>query len=132
MTSILKTAALVAATLWLAACATTSATQQPLAQGDWVLARWQDDREWYFPAVVTSRTGDDLALQYDDGDTGTQSAENVRAFDWQVGTALSCRWSNEQWYPARITQMSPNRYDIRVAYDDGDKGEINTSRCRSQ
>jgi hypothetical protein len=131
MNSLLKTVVLAASAFLLLGCATTSAPP-PLAQGDWVLARWQDDREWYFPAVVTTRTGDELALQYDDGDTGTQPAENVRPFDWAVGTQLSCRWSDEQWYPARITQMSPNRYDIRVLYDDGDKGEINTSRCRSQ
>lgn len=131
MRSFFKTAAIAAFSLTLLGCATASAPA-PLAQGDWVLARWQDDREWYFPAIVTARTGNDLALQYDDGDTGTQSAENVRAFDWDVGTHLSCRWSDENWYPARITQMSPNRYDIRVRYDDGDKGDINTSRCRSQ
>lgn len=131
MKSILKSAALAAAALALLGCATASAPA-PLAQGDWVLARWQDDREWYFPAVVTARTGDDLALQYDDGDVGSQPSANVRAFDWEVGTQLSCRWSDEHWYPARITQMSPNRFDIRVRYDDGDKGELNTSRCRSE
>jgi hypothetical protein len=89
MNSVLKTVALAAAAIMLTGCATVSAPA-PLAQGDWVLARWQDDREWYFPAVVTTRTGDELALQYDDGDSGTQPAENVRPFDWNVGTQLSC------------------------------------------
>lgn len=129
--SVLKFAALSAVAFALSACATTSAPQ-PLAQGDWVLAHWQEDDTWFFPGVVSAREGDQISIQYDDGDVGTQPASEVRPFDWQVGTALWCRWTNEQWYPARITQMSPNRYDIRVAYDDGDKGEINTSRCRSQ
>lgn len=129
MKSFLKMATAAAAAFALLGCATAPA---PLATGDWVLARWQDDREWYFPAIVTARTGDELALQYDDGDSGAQTAANVRPFDWQVGTVLSCRWSDENWYPARITQMSPNRFDIRVQYEDGDKGELNTSRCRSR
>lgn len=129
--SILKFAALAALAFAVSACATASAPQ-PLAQGDWVLAHWQEDDTWFFPGVVSAREDDQLTIQYDDGDVGTQPASEVRAFDWQVGTALWCRWTNEQWYPARITQMSPNRYDIRVAYDDGDKGEMNTSRCRSQ
>lgn len=132
MKSILKTVALAAAAFALISCATTPSAPAPLTTGDWVLARWQEDREWYFPAIVTTRTGDELALQYDDGDVGTQPAENVRPFDWQEGTRLSCRWTDNNWYPARITRMAQNRYDILVLYDDGDKGEINTSRCRSQ
>lgn len=131
MKSVLKAAVLAAAALALVGCATASAPAR-LAEGDWVLAHWQDDDVWYFPAIVSARTGDEIALQYDDGDVGAQPAADVRAFDWNVGTRLECRWSDEQWYPARITQMSPNRFDIRVLYDDGDKGELNTSRCRSR
>ena len=129
--SILKFAALGAVAFALSACATSSAPQ-PLAQGDWVLAHWQDDDPYFYPGVVNARDGDTFDIQYDDGDRNTRNATEVRPFDWDVGTVLECRWHDEQWYPARITQMSPNRYDIRVAYDDGDKGEINTSRCRSQ
>lgn len=131
MTSFLKSGLLALAAFALAGCATTGAPQT-FAQGDWVLARWQDDTTWFYPGVVSAREGDAIAIQYDDGDTGTQPSSGVRAFDWQVGTRLECRWSDERFYPARITQMSPNRYDIRVAYDDGDKGELNTSRCRSE
>jgi hypothetical protein len=120
-----------AVAITLAACATASAPA-PLAQGDWVLARWQDDDPYFYPGVFNSRDGDTFDIQYDDGDRSTRNATDVRAFDWVVGTVLECRWHDEQWYPARITQMSPNHYDIRVAYDDGDKGDINTSRCRSQ
>ncbi len=130
MTSMLKSGLLALAAFALAGCATTGAPQS-FAQGDWVLARWQDDPTWFYPGVVSARDGDAIAIQYDDGDVGTQPPSGVRAFDWQVGTRLECRWSDDRFYPARITQMSPNRYDIRVQYDDGDKGELNTSRCRS-
>lgn len=131
MKSLLKFAALGALAFGLVACATATAPQA-LAQGDWVLAHWQDDDPYYYPGVVNYRDGDSFDIQYDDGDAATRNATDVRPFDWAVGTALECRWHDEQWYPARITQMSPNRYDIRVLYDDGDKGEINTSRCRSR
>jgi hypothetical protein len=128
---LLKTAVLAAVAFALLGCA-TAGMPRPLAEGDWVLAHWQEDDVWYFPAIVSARTGDQVAVQYDDGDVGTQPASEVRAFDWAVGTRLECRWSDERWYPARIAQMNEDRFNIRVHYDDGDKEDTNTSRCRSR
>jgi len=131
MKSMLKAAVLAIASLVLAACATV-ATPPPLATGDWVLARWQDDQTYYFPAIITAREGDVLTLQYDDGDTGAQPSANVRAFDWEPGTRLECRWTDGIFYPAVIAQMDSGRYRIEVLYDDGDKRATDTSQCRGQ
>lgn len=131
MKSILRAAGLAATSLLLAACA-TAPHAAPLGVGDWVLARWQDDQTWYFPAVVTAREGDVLTMQYDDGDTGSQPAANVRSFDWQAGTRLECRWTDGVFYPAVIAQMDPGRYRIEVLYDDGDKRSTDTSQCRGR
>jgi opacity protein-like surface antigen len=130
MKSFLKAAAFAAVSLALAACATVGQPVQ-LSEGDWVLARWQEDREWYFPAVVTAREGDVLTMLYDDGDVGSQPSENVRPFDWQTGTVVSCRWTDGAWYPARIARMDADRYNIEILFDDGDKLAANTSVCRS-
>ncbi|MEQ1490040.1 MAG: hypothetical protein ABL932_05770, partial [Terricaulis sp.] len=61
MKSVLKFAALSAVAFALSACATTSAPQ-PLAQGDWVLAHWQEDDTWFFPGVVSAREGDQISI----------------------------------------------------------------------
>lgn len=131
MTSIVKTMVLALA-LALAGCATAAAPQTAqLGAGDWVLAHWQEDRTYFWPATITARTGDELTLQYDDGDVGTQDVDDVRAFDWAPGTRLECRWSDDVWYWATIAQTGASRADFRVQYDDGDKEATNTSRCRS-
>ena len=121
---------LFAASLMLAGCATAPQSAQFNA-GDSVLAHWDEDRTYLWPATITAREGDTLTLQYDDGDIGTQSIGDVRAFDWAPGTRLECRWSDDVWYPATIAQTGASRADFRVLYDDGDKEATNTSRCRS-
>jgi len=125
-------ALIVGASLMLAGCATapTQDTAQ-LGAGDWVLAHWQEDRTYLWPATVTAREGDVLTLQYDDGDSGTQTIDAVRAFDWAPGTRLECRWSDDVWYWGTIAQAGASRADFRVLYDDGDKEATNTTRCRS-
>lgn len=132
MKSVLKSIALAALALTMAACATVAPQAAPFNTGDWVLARWEGDQTWYYPAVVTERAGDVISLQYDDGDVGQEPSTNVRAFDWAPGTPLECRWSDGVWYPARIAQMHQDRYAIEVLYDDGDKQSTNTSFCRGQ
>lgn len=102
----------------------------PLGGGDWVLARWQPEDMYYYPGVVTERHGDDLDIQYDDGDTGTQAAMHVRRFDWHAGTHLECQFSDGNWYPATITEMGATRVDMRIRYDDGDRQSTDTSKCR--
>jgi hypothetical protein len=48
----------------------------PLGAGDWVVARWQPDDP--YPAIVISRAGDDLSLQYDDGDREATDTSKCR------------------------------------------------------
>jgi hypothetical protein len=127
--TLVRRALLAAAALFLASCATIDGT--PLAAGDWVVARWtEQDPNWY-PAIVTGREGDDIALQYDDGDVGIQDARNVRLFDWAAGTRVECRWQGGGvWYPGVIAEMAGDRYHINVNYDDGDREATDTSKCR--
>lgn len=114
--------------LALAGCATADSV--PLGAGDWVVARWTEDDPYWYPAIVTSRMGDDLSLRYDDGDAGAQPARNVRRFAWRDGTRLECRFQGGAFQRAVIATMAPDRYRINVRYDDGAVEDTDTSKCR--
>ena len=114
--------------LLFAGCAT--AQEIPLGAGDWVVARWTEDDPYWYPAIVTSRTGDNVSLQYDDGDTGVQPARNVRRFAWRDGTRLECRSGAGPFQRAVIAAMAADRVHINVRYDDGAVEDTDTSKCR--
>ena len=99
--------------------------------GDWVLAQWQGGSDWY-PGVVQSRSGNQVTIRYDDGTMETRPVNQVRRYDWQVGSRVVCRWSNGQWYDAVITAMAADGLTISVRYDDGDSEITQTGRCRSE
>jgi len=93
-----------------------------------VLGKWSDG--YWYPARVQSVKGENVNLNYDDGDVGTVTPDRVRPIDWRVGTKLECNWKNQGcYYPGVIAQMTGER--ITVNYDDGDKEQITISRCRS-
>jgi hypothetical protein len=99
--------------------------------GDWVLAQWQGGNDWY-PGVVQSHVGNQVTILYDDGTRETRPANQVRPYDWHVGSRVVCRFSNGIWYDARITAMAEDGLTISVLYDDGDSEVTQTGRCRSQ
>lgn len=101
-----------------------------LKRGDWVLAQFQGGRYW-FPAVVQSVGGGMVALLYDDGDRESRPANQVRAYDWQVGTRVECNWLGRgDWYSGTITRLSSTA--LSIDYDDGDKENTTTGMCRSR
>lgn len=100
--------------------------------GDWVLSPWQDST-MDFPGVVVARGGNSVTIRFDDGTTETRHASEVRPFDWQRGTRISCRWSDGEWYNARILRMEGDGYNLQIEYDDdGTIENTNTGRCRSR
>ena len=101
--------------------------------GDWVLAQWQGGRLW-FPGVVHS-VGDDgsLAIAYDDGTSEIRPANQVKRYDWDVGTRIDAIWSGDgQWYAATITEADPDGSNLIVRFDDGIVERTVTGRCRSE
>ncbi|HEV2816162.1 MAG TPA: hypothetical protein VGW40_02925 [Allosphingosinicella sp.] len=110
------------------ALSTAAAAQQP---GDWVLAQWQGGSDWY-PGVVQSRDGNMITILYDDGTRETRPANQVRAYDWRVGSRVTCRWTDGNWYDATITAMAEDGLTISLIYDDGDTQITQTGRCRSE
>ncbi len=101
-------------------------------RGDWVLAQWQGGVYW-FPGVVESRTRDTITIAYDDGTRETRPANQVRYYDWRVGSRVECRWAGgNEWYGGRISAMDSGGSVISIAYDDGDREQTTTAMCRSR
>ena len=107
---------------------TAATAQQP---GTWVLGQWQGGSNWY-PGVVTARAGNQVTIRYDDGTSETRPANQVRPYDWRVGSRVVCRYTDGNWYDAVITGMAPDGLTISVRYADGDTQITNTGRCRSE
>lgn len=99
-------------------------------QGDWVLGQWKGNAYWY-PAVVESQRGTSVTMVYDDGTRETRPENQVKPYDWKVGSKVECDWKGGgKWYAGRITRL--NVTDLSIAYDDGDKEDTHTGSCRSR
>ncbi|HVQ10048.1 MAG TPA: agenet domain-containing protein [Allosphingosinicella sp.] len=120
--------------LWTGAVAlamTIGAGATAQTQGDWVLGQWRGGSDWY-PGVVTARTGNQVTIRYDDGTSETRPVNQVRPYNWRVGSRVVCRFTDGSWYDATITGMAADGLTISVRYADGDTQTTNTGRCRSE
>ena len=107
----------------------------PLAaqqRGDWVLAQWRGGEYW-FPGVIESVSGNKVTINYDDGTRETRPLNQVKPYDWRVGSRIQCLWAGgSTWYAARITHMGSDGSRITVRYDDdGIVEKTRTGACRS-
>lgn len=116
------------AVLFLLGSTCASAQQK----GEWVLAQWQGGEYW-FPGVIESIDGSKVTIAYDDGTRETRPLNQVRPYDWKVGSRIQCQWNGgTAWYAGRITKMGTDGVTLHVAYDDGDSEQTRTGACRSQ
>ena len=100
--------------------------------GDWVLAQWRGDIYW-FPGVVERDNGSTISVRYDDGTREARPSNQVKTYDWRIGSAVECRWSDGNWYGARITQMGADGESLTIRYvDDGVIERTKTGKCRSR
>lgn len=99
-------------------------------EGEWVLAQWKGSEFW-FPGVVRGASGGKITIHYDDGTVETRPENQVRPYDWSVGTRVECNFQNQgKWYAGRIAAL--NNAKALIHYDDGDKENTTTGRCRSR
>ena len=126
--------------LWVTAgvailvCATTSAAYaQSYARGQWVLAKSAVGGSHWFPGVVASASNDRVTVNFDDGTTETRPANQVRPYNWAVGTYLQCIWRPDgQVYGAIINKISGGGTKLTVRYvDDGIVATVTTGECYS-
>ncbi len=103
-------------------------------EDDRVLAQW-DGGSFWFPGRVHSVAADgSVAVRYDDGMSDIRPANQVKHFDWQVGSRIDAIWSgNGHWYAARIMEMEPDGRTMHVRFeDDGIREARDTGQCRSR
>lgn len=103
-------------------------------EGDRVLAQWEGGPFW-FPGDVHSVAADgSVAVRYDDGTGDIRPPNQVKSFDWAVGSAVDALWSgNGRWYAARILEVAPDGRMVLVEYDDdGSREARHTGQCRSR
>lgn len=100
-------------------------------KGQWVLGRYRGG-QFYFPGVVQQASEGYVTVGYDDGERETLPVDQVKPYDWQVGSRIHAIWSgNGEWYDATIIEAQPNGADLTVRFDDGIVEHIATARCRS-
>lgn len=106
--------------------ATSALAYQP---GEWVLAKYRNGPYWY-PGVVQQDNNGRISVAYDDGDRETLPSSLVKNYSWQVGTRVQCNWKGGgKWFNGRITALRGGA--VSIHYDDGDKENTATGRCRS-
>jgi hypothetical protein len=99
--------------------------------GDRVLSQWRGSQFW-FPGVVVSVDGNMVTVVYDDGFRETRPTNQVKAYDWAVGSRVSCNFKGAgRWYPGTINRIDGG-VGLRINYDDGDVEDTTTGRCRSR
>jgi DNA repair protein Crb2 Tudor domain len=109
--------------------AATPATAQ-FAASDWVLAQWRGGA-YYYPATVIRTDTASVTLEYDDGARETRPVNQVKRYDWKLGSKIECRWTDGGWYGAAITAIGGDGVSLDIVYDDGAVQRTKTKRCRS-
>ena len=101
-------------------------------EGDRILARWNGGDFWFAGRVHSTASDESVAIRYDDGMTDIRPANQVKRFDWTVGSRIDAIWSgNGQWYAARIMAIEPEGRSVEVRFDDGIRETRDTAECRS-
>jgi hypothetical protein len=95
------------------------------------LGYWPTTGRWY-PVDVRARRAHEVDFTWRaDGEPETVSSDRVRAFDWQVGLAVQCKWARDGlYYPATIASQGGDHLTVR--WDEG--GELQPTplgACRS-
>jgi hypothetical protein len=119
--------------LWvglLALVAAVPAAAQ-FAASDWVLAQWRGGA-YYYPATVVRTDATSVTLEYDDGARETRPVNQVKRYDWALGSKIECRWTDGNWYDAAITALDGDGITLDILYDDGTVQRTKTKRCRSK
>ena len=112
---------------WLLASSSAALAQAP---GDWVLSTWRGSTH-YFPGVIQSRHGNLVNIRFDDGTVDAVRVDQIRPYDWRVGSKIECQWTDGNWYDATITAMRDDGTGITVGYEDGVVQQTSTGRCRT-
>jgi hypothetical protein len=86
--------------------------------GDTVLALWELD-QMYFIATVVEKSDAGFLVVFEDGDTATLPAAKTKENTLKVGSKVTSRWTDGQYYPGTIAKAVGRAFYIK--YDDGEE-----------
>ncbi len=98
-------------------------------KGQLVLGQWAGEEYWY-PGTVEDGTATSVTILYLDGDRDTRPINQVKPYDWGVGSKVECNWLGKGTYYSGVIAAA-DRGTLAIAYDDGDKETTTAARCRS-
>jgi hypothetical protein len=105
------------------------AAGQPVAIGDRVLAHWSGGGWW--EAKVDRISPSEVVVSWADGSAATPvSVTEVAPMTNDLlggGDVGLCRWTDTQWWPARITNRASGR--LHIIYSDGTALDVPTQEC---
>ncbi len=91
-----------------------------LRVGDRVLAQWPAEMEWWYPGVIVAVDGQNIQVQYDDGDRADLRMDQAQPLEVRIGTRVFGRWQGgTAYYPGVVSDI--NGSAIHINYDDGDR-----------
>lgn len=96
----------------------------------WVLAQWRGGAH-YYPATVLRSDATSVTIEYDDGARETRPVNQVKRYDWKLGSKIECRWTDGDWYAASVTALGGDGVTLDILYEDGTAQRTMTKRCRS-
>jgi hypothetical protein len=97
--------------------------------GDRVLARWPQEKEWWYPGVVCSVNAGGYEVQYDDGDRAVVTEDLMRPLNLAAGARIQCRFKGgPSFYDGLVASSIGSA--IQVNYDDGDSESSSVSMVR--
>ncbi len=86
--------------------------------GDSVLALWEADQA-YFLATVVEKSDAGFLVVFEDGDMATVPAGKIKENNLKVGSKVTSRWTDGQYYPGTISKAVGRAFYIK--YDDGEE-----------
>lgn len=91
--------------------------EQKWVEGSAVLVNRSDDEYWY-PAFVTGRQGDEYKVMFANGRRTIGVARYITADTIRPGLTIEVNWKNQgRWYPVKVAMRQQDK--ITVTYDDG-------------
>jgi hypothetical protein len=125
------------ATIFVVAAATILVAGSAIAAGalkagDVVFAEWVSNG-WYH-GKIDKKCEAGWHIKFDDGDqkccTPAQVVMDVvpDKAKVKVGSAVLAQWTNQKYYPGKVTAIAADKYSI--GFNDGDKGQVVLAQIR--
>jgi hypothetical protein len=89
-----------------------------------VLVKYSDG--WFYPATIST---DGKGINWLDGTASVYQKEEIKEYNWLVGTSVNCNWKNKgTYYDGKIGEVKEGKLFIK--YNDGDNEWVTTGQCR--